>query len=158
MQFRNFVLVLIFINLQTPNSCVVEKVRLTKLCFQREVLFSKNRICCFSGKNWEKNSWGSLSCDRCRESELSEVYKIQTERSLGSVMADRCASNGLRPLRNPGAFISFKKFGGQSVLDFQAFFIHSSFAPPLKVSAHWSWIGFPAIKLQSLMAFGVLCS
>ena len=29
MQFRNFVLVLIFINLQTPNSCVVEKVGLT---------------------------------------------------------------------------------------------------------------------------------
>ena len=136
MQFRNFVLVLIFINLQTPNSCVVEKVRLTKLCFQREVLFSKNRICCFSGKNWEKNSWGSLSCDRCRESELSEVYKIQTERSLGSVMADGCASNGLRPLRNPRAFISFKTFGGQSVLDFQAFFFHSSFAPPLKVPAH----------------------
>ena len=51
-------------------------------------------------------------------------------------MADRCASNGLRPLRNPGAFISFQKFGGHSVLDFQAFFIHSSFAPPLKVSAH----------------------
>ena len=55
MQFRNFDLVLIFINLQTPNSCVVEKVRLTKLCFQREVLFSKNRICCFSGKKLTRN-------------------------------------------------------------------------------------------------------
>ena len=32
--------------------------------------------------------------------------------------------------------LSGKKFGGHSVLDFQAFFIHSSFAPPLKVSAH----------------------
>ena len=51
-------------------------------------------------------------------------------------MADRYPTNGLRPLRNPGAFISFKKFGGHSALDFQAFFIHSSFAPPLKVSAH----------------------
>ena len=73
-------------------------------------------------------------------------------------MADRCASNGLRPLRNPGTFISFHEIGGHSVLDFQASFIHSSFAPPLKVPAHESRIGFPAIKLQSLTAFGVLCS
>ena len=36
MQFRNFVLFLIFINLQTPNSRVVEKVRLTKLCFKEK--------------------------------------------------------------------------------------------------------------------------
>ena len=51
-------------------------------------------------------------------------------------MADRYPSNGPRPLRNPGAFISFKKFGGHSVLDFQAVFIHSSFASPFKVSAN----------------------
>ena len=51
-------------------------------------------------------------------------------------MADRRASNGPRPLRHLGAFISFQKISGHSVLDFQAFFIHSSFAPPLKVSAH----------------------
>ena len=60
-------------------------------------------------------------------------------------MADRYPSNGLRPLRNPGAFISFKKFGGHSVLDFQAFFIHSSFAPPLK--------GFSSLKPNRISSY-----
>ena len=70
-------------------------------------------------------------------------------------MTDRCASNGLRPLRNPGAFISFKKFGGQNVLDFQAFFYSFIFRATIK--------GFSSLKpnkisiYQTTVIDGVWC-